>query len=114
MNYLYLKGKFWDFFTYLMEKYTSEDELKHLFDTFALKILEQEKVEYLDDVLDYIKGNDKKFNKIQESLKKNSLLLVYACNRDNFELVKVLVSYGCHFYTSHNLRILHKVKLSSI
>ena len=68
------------------------------------------KVEFLDDVMGYVNDNGKKFTTIQISLKKNSSLLVYACNRDNFELVKVMVSHGCHFYTSHNLRILHKVR----
>ena len=65
--------------------------------------------QYLYDVMAYLQQKCSKFTGIQKCLKKNSPLLMYACSRDNNELVKVLVNHGCRLYTSHNLNIFHKV-----
>ena len=102
--------KFWPFFLHLMEKTFDEIELKFLLETIVIKLLEQEEAEYLHDVMSYFQEKCKKCNLIQNSLKKNSPILMYACSRDNFELVRVLVNHGCRLYTSHNLNNLHKVR----
>jgi hypothetical protein len=102
--------KFWPFFLHLIEKTFDENELKFLLETIAIKLLEQEEAEYLHDVMSYFQEKCKKCNLIQKSLKKNSPILMYACSRDNFELVRVLVNHGCRLYTSHNLNNLRKVR----
>ena len=102
--------KFWPFFLHLMEKTFDENELEFLLQTIACKLLEKDEVEYLHDVMSYFQEKCKKYTLIKNSLKKNSPILMYACSRDHFELVRVLVNHGCRLYTSHNLNNLHKVR----
>ena len=93
-----------------MEKTFDENELEFLLQTIACKLLEKDEVEYLHDVMSYFQEKCKKYTLIRNSLKKNSPILMYACSRDHFELVRVLVNHGCRLYTSHNLNNLHKVR----
>ena len=51
-------------------------------------------------IQEQINNDDQKFAQILNELKKNCPLLMSACRKGNFGLIKILVSHGCRFVIS--------------
>lgn len=75
-------------------------------DILLFKIIQEEKSEILHDILDSYQ-EEKKYSDILKGLRINSPILIEACRKDNYELVKAMVKHGCRLYTSHNTEKFH-------
>ena len=107
-KFWHLLGFFEDFFANTNDTFsldTTHDRLRLFYESFMLKLVELDQAEQLHEVLSHV---ERKYAKILtnllDDLAWNSPLLIAACRKDCFHLVKVLVCKGCRLYTSLNKR----------
>ena len=108
---------FWWFFEYLEElinlnnlslKIDAEEDplhtkrsLRFLYEEILLILIDEENLELMTDILCKLqdeKLNDENYSSI---LQKNSPILMAACRKDNFEIVRILVDNGCRLTPSY-------------
>ena len=80
------------------------DTMHHFYKIILNALVNSENSEFLSKKLNYlkeqIKNGNQKFAPILNELKKNCPILMSACRKGNFELIKILVSHGCRFVIS--------------
>ena len=108
---------FWWFFDYLenlinlnklfLENDAEEDplhtkrSLRFLYEETLLFLIDEENLELMTDILSKLqdeKLNDENYSSI---LQKNSPILMAACRKDHFEIVRILVDHGCRLTPSY-------------
>ena len=108
---------FWWFFDYLeslinlnklfLENDAEEDplhtkrSLRFLYEETLLFLIDEENLELMADILSKLqdeKLNDENYSSI---LQKNSPILMAACRKDHFEIVRILVDHGCRLTPSY-------------
>ena len=101
------EDKIWPLFDEFEKLFTNQTQcLIQFYETFILKLLELDKADSLHAVITHLENemkesdNDKKlcYSTILEKLVKNSQLLMNACKKDNFDLVRALVGKGLRLY----------------
>ena len=82
---------------------TIQPSIKFLYDEILLMLVEEENPAVLNDILNGLnnKKNEENYYPIHQDLKENSQVLMSACGKDKFDLVKILVSHGCRLTTSY-------------
>ena len=90
---------------------TIQTSIKFLYDEILLMLVDEENPAVLNDILNGLndKKNDENYFHILQELKENSQVLLSACGKDKFDLVKILVSHGFRLTTSY-LENFKKVK----
>ena len=104
------EDRFWSFFENLEQLIVyndliiitnQADSLKFLYEETLMTLIDDDNLEVLSDVLIRLqKQNHDAYGSIQAALKKNSQILKSACRKDNIEVVKILVTYGCRLSIS--------------
>ena len=82
---------------------TIQTSIKFLYDEILLMLVDEENPAVLNDILNGLnsKKNDENYSAIHQGLKENSQVLMSACGKDKFNLVKILVSHGFRLTTSY-------------
>ena len=82
---------------------TIQTSIKFLYDEILLMLVDEENPAVLNDILNELnnKKNDENYSTIHQGLTENSQVLMSACVKDKFNLVKILVSHGCRLTTSY-------------
>ena len=85
------------------ENPTIQTSIKFLYNEILLMLIEEENPAVLNDILNGLndKKNDENYFHILQELKENSQVLLSACGKDKFDLVKILVSHGFRLTTSY-------------
>ena len=93
------------------ENPTIQTSIRFLYNEILLILIEEENPAVLNDILNGLndKKNDENYFHIHQELKENSQVLLSACGKDKFDLVKILVFHGFRLTTSY-LENFKKVK----
>ena len=79
------------------------DSLKYIYDEALIALLDFENMEMFGEILNRLEKEKTNFfyTAIHQDLQKNSPILIAACRKDNLELVRIMVSYGCRLSSPH-------------
>ena len=83
------------------------DNLKTFYENAMYKLLDKDQSDILEDLLNHLRTKSKEnvehYNGIIHAHERNSPVLMAACRKDHFDVVKVLVRHGARLYTGHNM-----------